>query len=135
MKNSNNIQVKSCRYVLSYHSDIPYISLTMDGYAPTHEFKFISEHLLEALYLYKLKKVLVDIQKMQLIAADDQRWLVEDWLPRAILSGHNTCAVVNSNHFFNRLAIGNIANNVKAKGFNLELFEEADNAIEWLLLG
>lgn len=124
--------IKNSYYVLSYHSDISYVSLAIYGYTPTPEFQAFSERLLDALIYYKVNKALVDIREMKLITAEDQHWLLEDWLPRAIEIGHNACAVVNSKYFFNRIAIGSIVDNVKATGFNLQLFEDTDKATEWL---
>jgi hypothetical protein len=123
---------QNCHYILSYHSDTPYVSLAIHGYTPTPEFQALSEHLLEALANYQTNKALVDIREMHLISAEDQRWLLESWVPRAMRIGHNACAVINSKHFFNRVAISSVAENVKAIDFNLQLFEEVDKAVGWL---
>ena len=53
-----------------------------DGCATSIEFKEGTELMLNTLIKYNTFKVLADFKDMILIGSEDQRWLIEQFLPR-----------------------------------------------------
>ena len=117
---------------LSYDVELAAIRMVISGYLTSQQFRALTEQLLEQLVKHQVNQVLADTREMPLIAADDQQWFLEDWLPRAMQKGFKRCAMINSRYFFNRLAISNIVDKMDKRLFTLQLFDDEAIARAWL---
>jgi hypothetical protein len=64
--------------------------------------------ILRMLVQYRACKILGEDSDLSIIHAEDQRWIAEDWLPRARAAGLKAAASTASMTFFGRASIGAI---------------------------
>ncbi|MBW4565319.1 MAG: hypothetical protein KME32_30380 [Mojavia pulchra JT2-VF2] len=102
------------------------------AYGTSTQFRLISENVLQLLIDKNVGKVVADTTHLPIIAADDQQWVIEDWLPRTIEAGFRACGMVNSRFYFNRVAVENVVNRVTSDKFRVEYFDSQAAAKEWL---
>ena len=69
-------------YNIYFDQDLNSVVMEWDGYATSIEFKEGTELMLNTLIKYNTFKVLADFKDMILIGSEDQRWLIEQFLPR-----------------------------------------------------
>lgn len=103
-----------------------------DGYATSKEFKEGTELMLNTLIRHHAFKVLADIKDMILIGSEDQQWLVEQFLPRAIEFGFKAIAIVKPDSYFNKVAVESVSYKVDKDKLEIVFFEDTDQAKEWL---
>ncbi len=124
--NSNNV------YHIYYDHEANCIVMNWTGYATSQQFRVGTELMLDSLVSYECTKVLADTKDMFLIGREDQKWLETNFVPRAIKCGMKTLAIVNSVHYFNRVAIETISGKIDSKRLKIQLFKETSEALEWL---
>src|SRR3712207_1699913 len=93
---------------VGYDSDVPCVIMTWRGYATSREFREANERILGVLSERGATKLLGDIKEFVLIGADDQHWLISNWIPRAMQVGLRTVALVTPVFYFNRVAIESV---------------------------
>jgi len=82
---------------------------------------------------HKTGKVLSNVSELGILAEKDQKWSVEDWLPRALAVGYSAIAVVISEELFGKMAVEDILNETsKQSPIKIQYFEEEEKATEWL---
>jgi hypothetical protein len=67
-----------------------------------------------------------------LIGAEDQAWLNEVWIPRAMHAGLRKVALVQPSFYFNRVAIDTAAQKLDRDRVQLGFFDNRDAAKVWL---
>jgi hypothetical protein len=90
--------------------------------------------MLNTLIKYNTFKVLADIKNMTIIATEDQDWLHSAFLPRATDFGFKVIAIVKPEQYFNQVAVENISNKADKNKLAINLFNNVENAREWLSL-
>src|SRR5215469_7192799 len=109
-----------CR--LSYDEDLGCIEVVWRKYATSAQLRFLHEVILDMLSRHRADKILGDDSDLPIIHADDQRWIMEDWFPRARAAGLSAIATSISMTFFGKVAIGRIhakvAEEIPIKDFN-----------------
>src|ERR1700733_5989313 len=68
------------------HSD-RFIFVQWKQYASSAQLRFIHEHIIELVEQHHIKKLLGDDALLPTIHSGDQKWITEDWLPRARAAG------------------------------------------------
>ncbi|UOR05093.1 hypothetical protein MUN82_19415 [Hymenobacter aerilatus] len=77
--------------------------------------------------------LLVDQRHMQAFSLEEQRWLVEEWLPQAIVEGgYRYGAVVQAHDAFARLAMDTIRLHAKNMQLTYRYFTDELEAVAWL---
>ena len=109
-----------------------YVTMEWKGYANSAQFREGTERMLEELTRHKVHKVLGNIRDMVLISAEDQQWLQDVFLPRAIHQGFKAIALVRPVHYFNKVAVESVAYKVQDESLKIRMFNELSEAIEWL---
>jgi hypothetical protein len=116
---------------IRYDAQLSCIRVIWRKYATSAQLRFLHEIILQLMERHEAQKILADDRELPIIHAEDQQWIIEDWLPRARAAGLKAIAATTSLSFFGRLSIGSIhlkvANNVAIKRFH-DLCE----AGEWL---
>ena len=102
-----------CR--LSYNHDVKCIEVLWHKYATSPQLRYVHETILGLLEQHNASKILSDDSNLPIIHAEDQRWIVEQWLPRAKAAGFKAVASVISRTFFGRVAIGQSNPSSRAK--------------------
>jgi len=95
-----------CR--LSYDESLSCIEVVWRKYATSAQFRFLHEVILEMLIQHRADKILGDDSDLPIVHAEDQRWIMEDWFPRARAAGLRAIAASVSMTFFGKVAIGRI---------------------------
>ncbi|GAB3638460.1 hypothetical protein GCM10027422_40500 [Hymenobacter arcticus] len=96
------------------------------------ELRAIYEHVLRAMQRYHVTALLFVHGQPEEIPAATQRWLVAEWVPRAIReAGYERCALVETSHSSPGApqAIGHQV----AGSMEYAFFDETAAAVSWLL--
>jgi hypothetical protein len=128
--------------VESEYLDFPTCSLTLDntlpgvvvqwkGYATSTELRAVHERLLELIKKHRVSKVLGDDTSLVSIAAEDRRWILENWMPRAISAGLRVAAAKRSDNYFARISIAEIEN-AMGRRMHVKMFDALSDARAWL---
>ena len=111
-------------------SEVPCLTVVWKRQATSVQLRALHERLLELLRKHKIHKILGDDTALPLIEPEDQAWIVQDWLPRAVAAGLKLAANKSPEAYFGRLAIEAI----KASQSLLAIrsFDHFDEARRWL---
>jgi hypothetical protein len=119
-------------YIITYNSNIDCVVMTWTGYSTSEQFRTGTELMLEALTKHKSSKVLADIREMDIIGIDDQHWLENNFIPRAISNGFRSLAIVQPKAYFNKIAVESVSYKVDMEKLTISFFEDVEEAIKWL---
>jgi len=119
-------------YNIYFDAGADAVVMKWDGYATSAQFKEGTELMLNILIQHKASKVLADIKEMVLIGMEDQQWLDTNFLPRAIRFGFTTIAIVQPNHYFNKVAVETIVYKIDKSKLLVNFFGSVTEAREWL---
>jgi hypothetical protein len=112
--------------------EIPCVVMIWQGYATSAEFRAANERVLNVLSGTLATKLLGDVSRFVLIGADDQAWLNNNWIPRAIEVGLRHVALVQPTYYFNKVAVENVGKNIDPTRLTLSYFGDITSAREWL---
>lgn len=122
---------KHCR--VSFIPTIGCAKIEWLGMPTSDEFRLGCNTVLNILKENGLTKVLVDNSAATLFTVADQRWLNEDWLPRAEQAGYRYSATVLGNtDAFVKFAAQSIASKRDSSRFVSKFFKSVDDAVTWL---
>jgi hypothetical protein len=117
---------------IGYDADIPCVVMIWKGYATSAAFREGNARVLSEIAERRASKLLGDVTDFVLIGAEDQAWLNEVWIPRAMHAGLRKVALVQPSFYFNRVAIDTVAQKLDRDRVQLGFFENRDAAKEWL---
>jgi hypothetical protein len=122
--------------------DAPYASIRWDGgrwviiewkaWANSSEHSAAHETMLLALSENRASKNLIDATQARVVSDDDQRWLTDDWIPRAVAAGRRWTAVVMPKSALGRTISENIDKRPRPNTTKVEYFETVEQAAAWL---
>ncbi len=95
------------------------------------QLRFIHEVMLQMLERYKASKILGDDSELPIIHAEDQKWITEDWLPRAKAAGLKAAAAKVPFSFFGKVSIGIVQSRL-AREIAIKAFPNIHQARMWL---
>ncbi|HEX5112071.1 MAG TPA: STAS/SEC14 domain-containing protein [Saprospiraceae bacterium] len=108
------------------------VVMEWDGYATSSEFKEGTEIMLNNMIKHNTFKVLADIKDMVLIGSEDQQWLLDQFLPRAIEFGFKAIAIIKPDAYFNKVAVESVSYKVDKEKLDIVFFDNIDEAKAWL---
>jgi len=100
-------------------------------YATSAQLRFIHEHIIDLLIRHQITKVLGDDTALPTIHPDDQKWIVENWLPRAKAAGLKTAASKMPATHFGKIAVESIQLFVMPR-ILIRAFDNIEDARNWL---
>ena len=104
------------------------------GARTTEQFQALLTHLLRALVRRGWDRVLVNQQEMVPFSAVEQAWMVNQWLPRAVLEGgYRRGAVLVAENGVARLAMTTVVATTRHLPHTYQSFEAEADALAWLL--
>ena len=116
---------------LSYDETTRCVTIVWRKYATSAQLRFIHETIIQMLAEHKASKILGDDSDLPIIHAEDQKWIIEDWLPRARAAGLKAAAAKVSLAFFGKLSIAAI--HLKLAGeIAVKTFPDIQLARTWL---
>jgi hypothetical protein len=107
------------------------INVVWKQYATQNQLRFIHENLLTLIRRHRVCKILGDDTALPTIPTEDQTWIVENWMPRAIGSGLKFAASKTPESYFGKLSIRSIQS-VVPPGLEFRSFERLQDAQAWL---
>jgi len=119
---------------ISLMEDVPCLFIIWKGCAPTDEFIRACDKALEIMKKHKLKKILTDNTQAKVVSVENQKWLNEQWLPRAERIGYYASAsVITDKEVFVKYALENITKTRDKAKFKVQFFDSIDKAKQWLM--
>jgi hypothetical protein len=123
--------------------DKPYVSIrwVSDGgwvlvewkeWADSAEYRAAHETILMAIRENHASKNLIDATHARVVSARDQKWLIDDWIPRAVAAGRRSTAVVMPKSALGRTISENIDKAARSGVTKVEYFDTAAGAAAWL---
>src|SRR6266576_4554958 len=123
--------------------DTPYILIRWDGHGPwvyvkwrawanSSEYRAAQEVVLLALRENHGSRNLIDSTDRKVFSEEDQKWLLENWMPRAAAAGRRWTAIVLPKTALGRTIAENLDRHPQSKKINVKLFENVEDAIAWL---
>jgi hypothetical protein len=118
--------------VIVHDSRTACIELDWQGYATSIQFRTVAEQLLTGMQATGAGKVLDDHSHMKMLGEEDQNWVMDSWLERALLAGFKAWAVVRSSDYFNRLSTQSLFDRIERKRLATASFDDREAASAWL---
>lgn len=119
-------------YHIYFDSETDCVVMEWNGYANSSEFRTGTEKMLSELVKHKTSKVLADIKNMVLIAQNDQSWLIDYFIPKAVDKGFKAIAIIKPDYYFNKVALETIAYKVNKERLEIQFFDKREDARDWL---
>jgi len=117
---------------IDYDADVPCVVMVWKGYANSAAFREGNAQVLGEINAHKASKLLGDVTDFVLIGAEDQAWLNEVWIPRAMHAGLRKVALVQPSFYFNRVAVDSVAQKMDRKRVEVGFFSTREEARDWL---
>jgi hypothetical protein len=116
---------------LALDETLPAIVVVWNGYATTEQLRAVHARLLEMISAYHVTKILADDTALPTVAAADQRWINDHWMPRAVSCGLRAVATKRATGYFGQVAIESIPAGAP-KSLEISTFETISAARQWL---
>jgi len=116
---------------LGIDETVPCVTVLWKRYATSTQVRFIYENILHLLQSRQLKGVLGDNTALPTIHAEDQRWISENWFPRAQAAGLKAGASKRPRSYLGKLAVDAVQTGAPAS-LELRSFDELEDARDWL---
>ena len=110
----------------------PWVYVKWKAWANSTEYRAAQEVILLALRENHASRNLIDSTDRRVVSEDDQKWLVENWMPRAAAAGRRWTAIVMPKSALGRTIAENIDNQGRSKRNTIEHFETVEAASAWL---
>ena len=125
------------------YADQPYVSIrwVSDGgwvlvvwkeWADSAEYRAAHETILMAIRENHASKNLIDATHSKVVSDSDQKWLIDNWIPRAVAAGRRSTAVVMPRSALGRTISENIDKGTPSDVTQVEYFDTATEAAAWL---
>ncbi len=115
-----------------YHVESHTVVLEWHGFASEENFRAACDASLALLEAKQTSKMLANNKDAKVVSPANQKWLNEEWFPKAYRAGYRTSAVVVSTNIFNEMTVKNIVNQMDAGKFTVQFFQEETQAFAWL---
>jgi ferredoxin-NADP reductase len=119
-------------YQIYFDTQLDCVVMRWSGYATSKQFRDGTELMLKALQEHKADKVFADIREMTLIGQEDQKWLDENFIPRAMQAGFQAMAIIRPKAYFNRVAVESVSYKVNSEKLRICFFDNRSEAEKWL---
>lgn len=107
------------------------VVLVWKRYASSAQLRFANEVVLQTISARRAEKLLADDRALPTIHADDQAWVANQWMPRALGAGLRRLATVHSEIYFGRVAAEQV-HAMAPSGLEIRRFEDPQAARAWL---
>jgi len=111
--------------------NVPCITVSWKRYATSTQFRYVHESLIPLISKYQVNRILSEDTALPTIHLQDQRWVIDDWMPRAAAAGLRAVASKRPVAYFARMAVENIRAEVSG-GVTMRCFDELEAARHWL---
>lgn len=126
MKNNPN------GYDIRFDENLDAVVMEWNGYTTSSQFREGTELMLNTLIRHNCSKVLAKLHNMVLIGMEDQAWLENHFLPRAIQFGFQSIAILKPKSYFSKVAVESISYKVNSDKLKISFCDSLDEAINCL---
>jgi hypothetical protein len=106
----------------------------LPGARTEEQLRALLNHLLRAMVRRGWGRALVNQRDMVPLSRSEQAWMVNDWLPRAVLEGgYRYGALLVAQNVFARLAMTTVVGATRHLPHVYQVFEAEEQALAWLL--
>jgi hypothetical protein len=120
-------------YVLvRWDGDGPWVHVQWKAWAKSPEYREAQEMVILALRENHASRNLIDSKESRVVSEEDQQWLVEDWMPRAVAAGRRWTAIVLPASPLGRTIAENIDKHPQSSLTTVQHFETVEDAAAWL---
>ena len=130
LKLSNNLQDNPI-CLISVDNSVPCVVVIWKRYATSTQLRFVHEAIIDLLAEHKLARILGDDTDLPTIHGDDQVWIVQNWMPRAVKVGLRAVATKRPSGFYGRLATETVQSLAPSQ-LTIGSFDDLDDARQWL---
>lgn len=116
---------------LTFDEDINGVIMRWTGLSASEDFRLANEDVLDLLIQHQSNALIADCREMKIIKLADQQWLYTNWIPRVIAAGLKYAAIVESEDYFNRLAVKNVSQEIE-NGLQIKYFTSFLMAKSWI---
>jgi hypothetical protein len=109
-----------------------WVQVEWKAWANSAEYRAAHETVIAALRENHASRNLIDATHERVVTADDQRWLIDNWIPRAMAAGRRHTAVVLPLRALGKTITENIDKVPRANQTRVEYFATFDEAAAWL---
>jgi hypothetical protein len=102
------------------------------AWANSTEYRAVQELVLLALRENRASRNLIDATHARVVSGEDQIWLIDDWIPRAVAAGRRWTAIVMPKSALGRTISENIDKRQQPNATTVEYFETVEDAAAWL---
>jgi hypothetical protein len=117
---------------IRWESGGPWLFVEWRSWARSPEFRAAYEVILVAMRENRASKLLIDLRKTRVLAAEDQQWLVEDWGPRSVQAGVRSMAVIIPERALENTILESIDNRIPTTMLEIRYFGTPAEARAWL---
>jgi hypothetical protein len=109
-----------------------WVHVEWKAWANSAEYREAHEAILAALRENRATKNLIDATHERVVTDDDQRWLIDNWIPRAVAAGRRCTAVVMPKRALGKTITESIDKAPRTNASKVEYFATFDEAAAWL---
>ncbi|AYB32036.1 hypothetical protein [Chryseolinea soli] len=95
------------------------------------EFKEGTNMLITAFEHFKTGKLVSDIRQLGAVHPDDQQWISNDWISRAVKAGFSCSAAVLPDDVFTHMSLEGMSSQ-SSDQLPAKTFDNMDDAIDWI---
>jgi hypothetical protein len=110
----------------------PWVLIEWRAWANSVEYRSAHEAALTALRENHCSRNLIDASDARVVSDEDQKWLIENWIPRAAAAGRRWTAVVMPKRALARTISENIDKRPRLNSTQVEYFQSTEEAAAWL---
>jgi len=118
--------------LVRWDGDGPWVYVKWKAWANSSEYRAAQEVIILAFRENHASRDLIDSTDRRVVSDDDQKWLVENWMPRAAAAGRRWTAIVMPKSALGRTIAENIDTYARSKHITIEHFETVEDAAAWL---
>jgi hypothetical protein len=116
---------------VSYDPSTPCLLVRWKRHATSAQIRYIHECLIHLIKKHRVSKILGDDTDLVSIAAVDQHWIVQDWMPCAMAADLRNAASIKPRAYFGRTSVNRILSILPA-GLAIRSFERFEDGQAWL---
>jgi hypothetical protein len=110
---------------------VPCIFVRWKGYATSVQLRYIHECLIDFIERERVSRILGDDTALVSAAAEDQAWIIWNWIPLAMVAGLWIVASKIPNSYYGKTSVGRIQAVISPK-IRIKSFDDLADARRWL---
>jgi hypothetical protein len=128
----DKVYLETAYVTVRWDGEGQWVFVEWKAWANSTEYRAVQEAVLLALRENRASRNLIDATHARVVSGDDQIWLIENWIPRAIAAGRRWTAIVMPKSALGRTISENIDRRQQPNATKVEYFETVQDAAAWL---